>query len=281
MPPYFNISVINKLDDEVNDVKVCFAESVKEYSVSCAYDYRAVNVETEQNVYWKKMVHVGNISSQKKRESSERVYFGNNRGYWQVYFTYKGKNHKLNLNNAEFNVSGKDNGKVVSLEIMHHRSYIYVNFKSPSSTTYYYAEEKNPIERGIFVAVRNKLPKTIRDVCVHYAESKSSVVNTETGENVVWKETVSLEKNEVPEKHETRSRERIKFSNQKCFLQVYFSYNGLCYKLNTNSARFDINYCDNGCVLIITIDWLNKNSPVNVSFDLNGRKKSFNAETVM
>ena len=167
----------------MTNVCVCFAESSKGCDVSYLYDIRAINVETGRNVYWKKTIQFGSIPTNSKKNSDEKLYFGNNRGYWQLYFTYNNENYRINKNNAEFNLCKSDKGESLTIEITRHKEeYIYVKFLAPSGERWFYID-KTSMERGISIVVKNELSEEIADVCVLYAESRSkNVEDIEVGE---------------------------------------------------------------------------------------------------
>ena len=143
LPPYCHIRVENNLRDVINDVCVIYAESVKGDDASYLYDYRKVDIETNKNVFWRRAATVSNVPSLGVETSTEHVYFGNNRGYWQVYFTVNGESFKINKNNAMFNLSKKkDNKSVVTIQIEHYKRRHRINFEAVSGRAYFFTKKE-------------------------------------------------------------------------------------------------------------------------------------------
>ena len=312
MPSFCHIKIINKLGNEispecsikksfidsdrddiplietksektVNDVEnvvVCFAESRKGDDLSFLFDFRTVDVETGENVYWEKtIVFKGNFSPGIVREASnEKVYFGNNRNYWQIYFTHDGDNYKIDANNAMFNLSKlRDNGKLVKIKIWRLKNEIWVQFIAPSGKKWFKTIKGNRIERGILLKVKNWLQEDISDIRVLHAESTKNKIQLDTGENVVWKEFVKFSDIKVKGKtisteHEIVSTKRIEFHYCKNYWQVFFTYDGHCYKLDEDNVNFNLSYEDNGQTMTITV--LQKDNAINANFEIRSRKKS-------
>ena len=149
-------------------------------------------------------------TNQQQKNSDEKLYFGNNRGYWQLYFTYNNENYRINKNNAGFNLYKSDNGESLTIEITQHKEeYIYVKFLAPSGETWFYTD-KTSMERGISIVVKNELSEEIADVCVLYAESKSkNVEDFEVEENFILRENVNFPVRTVPTEVAIKSVERI------------------------------------------------------------------------
>ena len=112
------VKVVNNLNDKISEVQVCYAESSKGRGASYLYNFRTVDIESEESINWKNVLNLGEIQSLHDFVSTENVYFGNNRGYWQVYFNYRGNDYKINKNNANFNLEKKDQEKPVVIEIL-------------------------------------------------------------------------------------------------------------------------------------------------------------------
>lgn len=96
----------NILEDEVSNVVILYCESTK--SIHNWYDIRLVDVETLKNVLWFRFLTFQDItigSWKTESKSAENVCFGENFGYWQLYFTYKGDDYRLEKNNCKFTLS--------------------------------------------------------------------------------------------------------------------------------------------------------------------------------
>ena len=158
------------------------------------YNYKTINIESEEFINWKNVVNFGEIQSLHDAESTEYAYFGNNRGYWQVYFKYLGNDYKINKNNANFNLEKSDQEEPAVIEILHHNNGIFADFRAHSGHDYFWMKIGKPVERGILVSVTNELSADVSEVRLVYAESTATRhVNTETDENIQFKEEVSFD----------------------------------------------------------------------------------------
>ena len=286
MPPFCYVSVVNKLDSKtsqgaIENVVVCFAESMKVDGMSYLSDFRWVDIETERNVLWKKSISFeGCLSAGDERKANEKVYFGNNRNYWQVYFKHNGENYKMKKNNAMFNLhKSADNAQTVTIEIRPYRNYIYVNFKAPSGEDYFYTKKENRRESGISVTVKNlgekandTLPHAISDVCVLYIESNKNGIEIEKDIDVTSREFVRFDNRTVKPRAEITSTKRVKLHYQKGYWQVYITYDNEGYKLEGDNLNFDLSHDDNGRTLFIAIQRCGKNPAMRASFKTSSQQ---------
>ena len=90
----------------MSNVVILYCESNK--SINNWYDIKKVDVETLNNVLWYRFLTFQDMtigSWVTVTKSAENVCFGENDGYWQLYFTYKGDDYRLEKNNCKFTLS--------------------------------------------------------------------------------------------------------------------------------------------------------------------------------
>ena len=258
------VVVSNSLKHDISNFKIIYAESNKASDASYLYDYRTVDVERHKNVLWEKCVEISSeIPAKERRSSNKFINFGNNRGYWQVYFKCGGSSYKLDKHNAMMNLSDKDNGKVLTVAIIEEENKIRLNFEVPSGKCHFFATEGAPLANGITVELCNRLEEEISKMWVVFAESSKSrglsyvynfsVVDVETGANVNKLETVEFKALTIPAGEAVKSKEKLIFEYNRHYWQVYFTYKGRCYKIDKNNAMFNLEEKDNGGKLKITL----------------------------
>ena len=274
------VNVVNNLNDEISEVQVSYAESTKGRGTSYLYNYKTVDIESEEAVNWKNDLKLGAIQSLHDVVSTEYAYFGNNRGYWQVYFKYKGNDYKINKNNANFNLDKKDHEKTVVIEIFDHRKGIRANFEAPSGRDYFGIQIGSPLKRGVSVVIKSELRQEVSEVRLVYAASTAKDVDIETEKNIISTEEVSFDNRTLRYNEEILSTNRLVFSYHSSFWQLYFNYDGNFHKLDKNDARFSLKSEDNGTRLIITIG--PQAVPVGqipVKFSISSKIREFSTKT--
>eukprot|EP01083_Nonionella_stella_P219612 786502_1 len=117
------ITVRNKTDAEIKDVKVFFANGDKwsggnnwiSTSVIYATDWKWVDIHTNQNILdgTKQTVSLGNINSKEQKSTSGFRAKHTFRGYWDIQFTKSNARYKINKNNAQCNVWPMDENQEV------------------------------------------------------------------------------------------------------------------------------------------------------------------------
>ena len=230
---------------------------------------------------WEKTMFEGKFSpGEEKQALNEKVYSGNNRNYWQIYFTHDGENYKINKNNAMFNLFKKsDNGGTVTIEICPYEDVFRVHFIAPSGKAWFKIEKGNRLERGILVKVRNELSEDISDIRVLHAESDKRKIQIETGGGVVWREFVKFSDREIKGKTSDRpiscaySSERVEFHYYQNYWQVYFTRKGICYELEVD-VNFNLSYEHNGRTLDITILHEDQKNKIYVKFEMLSKTKT-------
>ena len=290
-PPYCYIRVFNKLGcngdntsdeiplvnrdkgdgtHEVQNVVVCFAESNKGCDISYVYDFRYVDMETEKNVLWRKTIEFKEgIPSGSYCDSVEKVYYGNNRNFWQVYFTHAGTNYKINKNNAEFNLSQtKDKEKLVTIDIMPGCS--RVNFTAPSGGAYFNVGKGDRIGRGILVSVQNKLQQEVSGVRILYAESDQTGISIET--ELPWRDILQCQDQKLQQQSSIKSENRSKFYYHNSYWQLFFTYRNSCYAFQKTIIDFNLLYEHNGKDLFITIQ--EKDNQCHATFKILSKEKN-------
>ena len=112
------ISVINCLKDEVSNVTIMYCESTK--SIHNWLSLEGVDVETSKNILWSRCVSFQDIvipPSKAYKISAKHVCFGENDGYWQLYFIYRGIDHKLERNDCKMTFSSDCDQQDLKVEI--------------------------------------------------------------------------------------------------------------------------------------------------------------------
>ena len=134
------VTVRNKLDATVENVKVVYAQSDKSTSlVSYAFDWSTVDVESDAHVISKKQVLIGSIEKCQEVSVDDDIPFAKTRGYWQVYFQYNNCKYKIDKNNAMMNPFPQDDGKYVEITIRRESDNIRLDFVMDSGNAYFYA----------------------------------------------------------------------------------------------------------------------------------------------
>ena len=145
MPKLKKVTVRNKLDDRLSEVKVLYAQSNKSTSVfGYATNWKKVNVEDPKCslITDREEVSLGDIPFEKEATVECEIPFGMGvRGYWQVYFRYRGKSYKINKNNAQVNPwYPEDDGQYVEITIRYEEGEkIRLDFVMRSGNAYFYA----------------------------------------------------------------------------------------------------------------------------------------------
>ena len=136
------VIIRNKLDDNIKNVKVLYAQSDKNTNVlAYAFDWSTVNVETEAHVLSKKEVLVGDVDRGREVQVECVIPFTFTRGYWQVYFRYKNSLYKINKNNAMVNPWSQDDEKYVEITVRFEGEKIRLDFSLDSGNAYFYATD--------------------------------------------------------------------------------------------------------------------------------------------
>ena len=274
------MTIQNRLPSDITDVNICYAESVKRKGFLYKLDWRSVDVESEKGVLWKRFLSAEAIPQGKEYASKGNIYFGKNRGYWQVYFTCEDRNYKINRKDAEMSLEMKDMDKTVLVDILKHDGGICVDFTIPSSSVKrnFLTQIGEPSESGVIIEIQNELAGEIFDICVIYTERVRQLFNKPDNEAMdkgfIRKHKLS-KFNKVSGCNnrgivENRMRsERLKFGcNESCW-QLYFTYENHCYRLSNDPVVFNLGEDDNMQVLIIS---LSKKEKLAIEFRI-GKKK--------
>lgn len=136
------ITVRNKLNAALTNVKVVYGQSKKETSIlAYAFDWRTVNIETGYLILGKtEEVPLPDIPVNEEAGDNCNVrFFDGLRGYWQVYFDMGNRRFKINKNNAMVNPFSQDDGKYVEITIRYEGNKIRLDFVMDSGNAYFYA----------------------------------------------------------------------------------------------------------------------------------------------
>ena len=262
------ISIRNRLSEEISNVRLRYAEGVTDLK-----DRKTVNVETGEDIFWTKDVALASkIPSDHETYSPERIPFGNNRGFWQLYFTCQDDEFKINKNDAMLSLTNSDDKKCLDVTIESQDALtctnnclslfrssqklndtidtysIRISFKVSSKHTFFSAVKRSPMVREVRVHVHNQLKDTIYDLGVQFTKS-TDIYNIKFEPNT-W---IPLESNTVPVKESCKTRQNIICEyDRNCYWNVRFTYKGSCYKLTT-PANYNWNASDNGEIFPIVI----------------------------
>lgn len=138
------ITVRNKLESNIENVRVLYGAGDKNQDHSglgLAYwfDWKTVDLECRQNVVFTTERHIGDISSESQKSTTNFVCSTLYRGYWQLYWKIGNIQYKINKNNAQVNVWDMDAGRELEITIMKETDCIRADFKLPSGNAYFYA----------------------------------------------------------------------------------------------------------------------------------------------
>ena len=112
-----SISFTNGLKDKVINVVILYCESNK--SIHNWYNAGKVNVETLSNILWTRYISFDYriVSESKVETSGKNVCFGENFGYWQMYFSYNGDDYRLEKNDCKMTLSPKCDQQELEIEL--------------------------------------------------------------------------------------------------------------------------------------------------------------------
>ena len=114
------VSIRNKLDGDIFDVKLVFASSIKgtgalSYLLNSRFNW--ANLDNMCGSDLKTEISIGYVGKGKERSVNKQIEFVNSRcGYWQVWFTYLGKRYAINKN-AQYNPRPIDSGTCPDISI--------------------------------------------------------------------------------------------------------------------------------------------------------------------
>lgn len=100
------VSVINGLKDEMSNITIMYCESSK--SIHNWLHLEGIDVETLKNILWSRSISLQDIvipPLKTHKTSAKQICFGEDDGFWQLYFTYKGSDYKLERNDCEMTLS--------------------------------------------------------------------------------------------------------------------------------------------------------------------------------
>lgn len=140
------INVRNRLPYAIKNVAViyCAGDKYQQRSLLAIdywFDWKFVDVATGQNVVFKKVKQIGDVSSKSEVRADGFECSTLFRGYWQLYWEVDGRTNQLNKNNAQVNVWNIDDNGEMEITILNEEEDIRVDFKLPSGNAYFYAKQ--------------------------------------------------------------------------------------------------------------------------------------------
>ncbi|ESN95242.1 hypothetical protein HELRODRAFT_179578 [Helobdella robusta] len=279
------IVVKNRLNDVVSEIVVQYAESNK--SISNWYNLKDVNVETFENIAWSRCVTYEKcIAGDDEVElDANNICFGENNGFWQIYFIYKSKNYKLTKPNNEFSLSKDDNKGIMTISLLMNQDEITLEaiFQKGSSNKCFSMIEGIITKRGVNIFVKNELIDQINDLSVTLCETFfMTASNYEDDDDFSSRNQVKLTNSKLTTEGLTYSVEPVIFTYNKHsqYWHMRFSYQGNFYELQTKrkpGIQFNLDMNHHGSDLILYIFLDSKTSRLAVRFEIGDCSKIFTA----
>ena len=274
-PSAVTVTVKNKLQFDITQVTVRYAESVKRQGLFYRLDPRSVDVELERNVCWIRNARFDKVPLGGEQKSDYEIFFGNNRGYWQVYFSYKGKEYKIDPKKAEASLTSSGD---LTIDILEDGENIKIDLNAPSFHETFHAIPVEPAEKGVRIAIQNNMAADLDDICLVFADGLNGNFNSsdkDSLKNTLWKQHVKFDNCNLPASAGERqilTSDFLKFHQHRHCWQFYFTYEGICYKLEGDHVVFSLKEKDFGKSLNITV-CLSKETSMSVVFEAGGSGK--------
>jgi len=199
------VKVTNNLNSTINRVKIFFANGNKSQgnddnsfwsfgwagtAATYATDWKTIDIHNNQNLSGgvKKRTIIGDIKRNQSGSAKGFAYNAGLRGYWDIQFVWNGFLYKFNKNNAQFNITRADDGRVakfmLSLDSDHNPK---VTCILPSGNAYFEFEKVKQVKQ----VQQSSEEKKSDEQFYHYVKAqgfskhmKSSNVSAEVGKIV-------------------------------------------------------------------------------------------------
>ena len=272
-PSAVTVTVKNKLQSDITKVTVRYAESVKRQGPFYKLlDPRSVDVELERNVCWVRNARFDEVPKGGESKSDYEIFFGNNRGYWQVYFTFEQKEYKIDPENAEASLTSSGD---LTIDILEDGENIKIDLNAPSFHKTFHAIL---VERGI--RIQNDMAANLDDICLVFADGLNGNFNSSDPDSLMnspLKQNLKFDDLQAStEGRKTLASDCLKFRHNRHCWQFYFTFEGICYKLEGDHVVFNLTGEDMGQILNITVCPLKEQS-MSVVFEsgLSGKRMQY------
>lgn len=228
-----SISFNNCLNEKVSNVIILYCESNK--SIHNWYNAGKVDVETLSNVLWSRYVSFDYkiVSELRVKTSGRNVCFGENFGYWQLYFSYEGDDYKLDKNDCKMTLTPECDQQELQIELsslVNDDKDLDIKAKFQISTVSgeFKVVKGKPIVRGVHVCISNQLENNVDFINAVIVEENSSKKASQL--NTV---NVKFDNNVIKPSGQILSSEFVPYNcfGHKHYLKLYFTSQGCCYEL--------------------------------------------------